>query len=289
MRDGISRKRQAVDCPRQSARAPYNCGVSKSRLNAYLKHGQFLVKGWLVPGAPEAIVLLSTAQRRAKLHGGVAEIGVHHGKLFILLYLLGLDGERAVAIDLFSHQELNVDHSGAGDLQSFKQNLRRHADATRLFVHEGDSTQLTSNDLLQLGSGPLRIISIDGGHTADITAHDLATSEGALMEGGIIVLDDCFSEIWPGVIDGVHRHFAQPRTIVPFGIGANKTFFCHPAFAQGYADILRKIARRPVEQEFLGYPVVCFSFAPWSFSRWYKRVDPWRSFRRIYHDAMSRL
>ncbi len=263
--------------------------MSKSRLNAYLKHGQFLVKGWLVPGAPEAIILLSDEQRSANLRGGVAEIGVHHGKLFILLYLLGLEDEPAVAIDLFSHQELNIDHSGAGDLERFKQNLQTHADSSRLVVHEGDSTQLTSNDLLQLGRGPLRIISIDGGHTAEITGHDLATSEGALMQGGIIVLDDCFSEIWPGVIDGVHRHFSQPGTMVPFGIGANKTFFCHPPFARRYADILRKIDRRSVEQEFLGYSVVCFNFAPWSFSRWYRRVDAWRSFRRLYHDAWSRL
>lgn len=272
-----------------AGKSKYNCEMSKSRLNAYLKHGQFLVKGWLLPGAPEAIVLLSDEQRSANLPGGIAEIGVHHGKLFILLYLLGKENEPAVAIDLFSQQDLNVDHSGAGDLERFKRNLRSHADTSRLLIHEGDSTQLASGDLLQLGRGPLRMISIDGGHTADITAHDLATSEGALVEGGIIVLDDCFNEMWPGVVDGVHRHFSQPRTIVPFGVGANKIFFCHRPFARPYADVLRKLDRRSIEQEFLGEPVVYFNFAPWSFSRWYKRVDAWRSFRRIYHKALIRF
>jgi hypothetical protein len=267
----------------------YNCDVSHSRLNAYIKHGQFLVKGWLFPGAVKSIVLLSEEQRSANVGGGVAEVGVHHGKLFILLYLLGQQDEPAVAIDLFSQQELNIDHSGAGDLERFKQNLQRHADTDRLVVHEGDSTQLCSEDLLQLGRGSLRMISIDGGHTAEITAHDLATSEGALIEGGIIVLDDCFSETWPGVIDGVHRHFSEPRTIVPFGMGANKTFFCHRPFVRQYADVLRKIDRRSVEQEFLGEPVVCFNYAPWSFSRWHGRVDAWRSVRRLYHDVLSRL
>ena len=164
-------------------------------LNAYLAHGHQLVKGWLFPGAPQAIVLLSEEQRRSRLSGGVAEIGVHHGKLFILLYLLSSDNELAVAIDLFSHQELNIDHSGAGDLECFKRNLCRHADTRRLVVHEGDSMQLTAAQLLELGGGPLRMISIDGGHTADITAHDLATAEGALAEGGIVLLDDCFKEI----------------------------------------------------------------------------------------------
>lgn len=263
--------------------------MSKNRLNAYLKHGQFLVKGWLLPGAPEAIVLLSGAQRSAQVQGGVAEIGVHHGRLFILLYLLGAVDEPAIAIDLFSQQELNVDHSGAGDLERFRQNLRTHADTDRLTVHEGDSTQLASSDLLQLGRGPLRMISIDGGHTADITAHDLATSEGALAEGGILILDDCFNESWPGVIDGVHRYFSQVRTIVPFGLGANKTFFCHRSFAGRYAEVLRTIDRRSVEQEFLGEPVVCFHFVRRSFSEWYRKVDAWRLFRRAHHGAWSRL
>jgi hypothetical protein len=263
--------------------------MSKCALNAYIKHGQFLVKGWLLPGAPEALALLSDEQRSANLPGGIAEIGVHHGKLFILLYLLGRGNEPAVAIDLFSQQELNVDHSGAGDLERFRRNLRRHADTGRLLIHEGDSTRLTSRELLQLGRGPLRMISIDGGHAADITAHDLATSEGALIEGGIIILDDCFNEMWPGVVDGVHRYFSQPRAIVPFGVGANKTFFCHRPFARQYADVLRKLDRRSIEQEFLGEPVVYFSFAPWSFSRWYRRVDAWRSFRRVYHEALSRF
>ncbi|MGA9673009.1 MAG: class I SAM-dependent methyltransferase [Terracidiphilus sp.] len=263
--------------------------MGKGSLNAYLKHGHELVKGWLFPGAPQAIVLLSEEQRRSNLSGGVAEIGVHHGKLFILLYLLSSAGERAVAIDLFSQQDLNVDHSGAGDLERFKRNLRRHADTSRLMVHEGDSTELGAEQLIRLGGGPLRIVSIDGGHTAEITAHDLATSEGALAPGGIIILDDCFKEMWPGVTDGVHLHFSQPRSIVPFAIGANKTFFCHAAFAQQYAAVLWKIDRKAIQQEFLGHSVVCFEYKRWTLARWWRKVDAGRAIRLAYHDVLSRL
>jgi hypothetical protein len=262
--------------------------MSNGKLQAYLRHGHQLVKGWLFPGARRAIVLLSQAQRDIAVSGGVAEIGVHHGKLFILLYLLGSEDEPAVAIDLFGLQQLNRDHSGAGDLERFKSNLRRHADLSRLVIHEGDSTLLTAGRLLELGRGPLRLISIDGGHTAEITAHDLATSEGALAEGGIIILDDCFNEMWPGVADGVHRYFAEPRSIVPFGMGANKTFFCHRAFAGQYAEVLKKVDRRAAENEFLAERVVSFSFAPWTVAGWMRRVDAFRIFRRIYHDVLSR-
>jgi hypothetical protein len=231
-------------------------------LRAYLRHGHNLVKGWLVSGAAEAIVALSAEQRVCGLSGGVSEIGVHHGRLFILLNLLCVGDERAVAIDLFSHQDLNVDRSGAGDLERFKRNLRRHGDAERLVLHEGDSTQLSSAQLVELARGPLRITSIDGGHTAAITAHDLATCEGALMDGGIVVLDDCFNESWPGVVDGVHAYFSQPRRIVPFGIGANKTFFCHREHAARYAAVLKKLDARAVERDFLDATVVCFECAP---------------------------
>lgn len=263
--------------------------MAKASLNAYLNHGHHLVKGWLSPAAAQAIVLLSRQQRGDKVSGGAAEIGVHHGKLFILLYLLCAQDEPAVAIDLFSHQDLNVDHSGAGDLERFKQNLRRHADLSRIVIHEGDSTALTAAQLLELGRGPFRLISVDGGHTAEITAHDLATAEGALADGGIVILDDCFNEEWPGVSDGVHRYFSQPRTIVPFAIGAGKTFFCHPAFAQRYAAVLKKMDPKSPEHNFLGCRVVCFNYKPWTFSGWLRKVDATRMIRRAYHDVLSRL
>lgn len=242
-----------------------------------------------MPGAAQAVVRLSQEQRSAHLSGPVAEFGVHHGKLFILLYLLGSENELAVAIDLFAQQHLNVDRSGAGDLERFKRNLLRHADTSRLVVHEGDSTQLTAEKLLQLGCGSFRLISIDGGHTAEITAHDLATAEGALAQGGIVILDDCFNEQWPGVSEGVHRYFSQPRSIVPFGIGAGKTFFSQPACAQRYAAVLREMDSKSVQHDFLGHPVACFTLAPRTLGGWVRKVDAGRGFRRIYHDFLSRL
>lgn len=259
------------------------------KLNAYAKHGNRLVKGWVLPGAIQSIIGLAEEQRKANISGGVAEIGVHHGRLFILLYLLGVKGEPAVAIDLFSRQDLNIDHSGAGDLERFKKNLKRHADTSRLVLHEGDSTKLSPQDLIDLGGGQLRLISIDGGHTPEITAHDLSVSEGALVNGGVIILDDCFNETWPGVVEGVQQYFSSPRSIVPFGIGANKTLFCHKPFAERYAAVLRELDSRAIMRDFLGSPVTCFAYRhPNTLGEWVGKVDAFRLFRRAYHDAMSR-
>jgi hypothetical protein len=119
--------------------------------------------------------------------------------------------------------------------------------------------------------------------------HDLSTAKGALAEGGIIILDDCFNDAWPGVSDGVHRYFSQPRSIVPFGIGAGKTFYGQPAFAQRYSAVLKKMDAKAVEHNFLGNCVACFNFTPWTISGWIRKVDAGRMIRRAYHDVLSRL
>jgi len=139
---------------------------------------------------------------------------VHHGKLFILLYLLCRAPEKAVAIDLFEDQHLNVDLSGNGDLAKFRRHLARHADDARLVLHQGNSMDLAGADLVRLAEGPLRFVSVDGGHTAEITAHDLAVADAALAEGGIIVLDDAFNEQWPGVADGVQVNSVLPGPVM---------------------------------------------------------------------------
>lgn len=247
------------------------------KLEAYLSRGYRSVEGWLLPGAARCAAALAAAQRKAGISGNVAEIGVHHGKLFILLYLLSAAPECALAIDLFEHQDLNIDRSGKGDLQRLIDNLRRHADTERLITHEGDSTRLSGAAIVEMAGGKFRLFSIDGGHTPEVTAHDLATAEAALTEGGIIILDDAFNEMWPGVSEGVYKHFSQARSVVPFAVGANKTFFSHPAYAARYADALRPLATKYDNQKFLGSPVVCLNFGPLTWAEWIGQFDAWKA------------
>jgi hypothetical protein len=266
--------------------------VSKpAKLQKYLKHGHKTVEGWLLPGAIKIVIEIARVQRDNNIAGNIAEVGIHHGKSLILLYLLSRNPERVVAVDLFGEQQKNIDNSGEGNLSKFLSNVKRHADDLRLVIYEGDSTAIDSCDLIGMAEGRCRLISVDGGHTPGITQHDLATAEGALCEGGVIILDDCFNEMWPGVSDGVHRYFAQTRNIAPFAIGSNKTLFCHPHYAWHYVDALRKVAVKSVEREFLGYPVLCCDFAPLPVTekigrqRWWqsvKELGPIRSARSIY-------
>ena len=130
----------------------------------------------------------------------------------------------------------------------------------RLVVHQGNSLELAAADLIRLAGGKLRIVSVDGGHTAEIAAHDLAVAEAALAEGGIIVVDDVFNEQWPGVGDGVHRYFSQRRDLVPFAIGANKTYFCRPSHRDAYRAAAVEAATDGMATDFLGEPVVFLQF-----------------------------
>jgi Methyltransferase domain len=248
-----------------------------SKLHRYLTHGQKRVEGWLPPNAAKMCVAIGAAQQAMGIRGHVAEIGVHHGRLFILLYLMRQAGERGLAVDLFGDQARNPEQSGAGDLAVFLSNLRRHADTESLVVHESDSTELDGATVMRLVGGPCRLISIDGGHTLEITAHDLATAQAALAPGGVIILDDVFNEMWPGVAEGLCRFFSSPRDIVPFATGANKTFFCAPTFAPRYVDALRPLAVKTAERDFLGARVLCCDFAPLTFAERVGQLAIWRA------------
>jgi hypothetical protein len=256
-----------------------------SRVEYYIRHGKFYVDGWLRTEAALVIAALSARQHALGIGGGVAEIGVHHGKLFILLYLLSRAPEKAIAIDLFGDQHLNVDLSGSGDLQKFRRNLARHADDERLVLHQGNSLELGGADLVRLAAGPLRFISVDGGHTADITAHDLATAEASLADDGIIVVDDVFNEQWPGVGDGVHRYFAERADLVPFALGANKTYFCRPSHRDAYFEAAVAAATAATTTEFLGKPVAFLQFERVGLN---ERVAASRSWQRLRATPLGR-
>lgn len=251
----------------------------EQRVSSYIHRGKFYVEGWLRTEAALVIAALGERQQALGVRGGAAEIGVHHGKLFILLYLLGREQEKAVAIDVFADQHLNVDRSGGGDLEKFRRNLERHADTRRLVVHQGNSLDLSGAELMRLAEGPLRLVSVDGGHTPGLAAHDLATAETALADGGIIVVDDVFNEQWPGVCDGVHRYFAERPNLVPFAIGHNKTYFCRPSYRDAYREAAVAVASSATTPDFLGEQVAVLQFRRLGLQERIGHTAAWRRLR----------
>lgn len=211
-----------------------------SRMANYLKGGHRSVDGWLTPLSASVLAHLLDEQSRFGVKGSVGEIGVHHGKLFLVAYLSTRSDEAAFAIDVFEQQQFNVDHSGKGDRERFLDNVRRHGGSTDgLVVIASDSLKITPEEI-RAKAGAARFVSVDGGHTEECTRNDLALADSCLVDGGIILLDDYFNHHWPDVSVGAARHFTSPTAKTkPFLITPNKVFFAEPRYHAVYQKATR--------------------------------------------------
>src|SRR5207248_4119700 len=181
-------------CTAKSAARAVGCQPMQPNFNRYRAIGQRLVTGFLEPEILLVLDVLNAAQQAKQVSGAVAEIGVHHGKLFIGLRLLQRPGDKSVAIDIFGDQELNVDGSGHGDYEKFANNVKLWSSMADVAVHQGDSTKLEPAKLRELAGGDVRFFSVDGGHTDEIVYSDMKLAEATLADGGIVIADDVFNE-----------------------------------------------------------------------------------------------
>lgn len=245
---------------------------------AYLKRGYRRIGGWLFPYSARFIDTLLDLQLEAGVHGAVGEIGVHHGKLFILLALGSRPDEATFAIDVFGDQHLNRDGSGAGDREIFLSNTRRWLGrgSDHLEVLQQSSLDVRPEELLRR-IGPVRIASIDGGHTEDCVINDLTLVQAVLAPKGVVILDDHFNEFWPEVSSGVARYLYDPAArLRPFAITPNKTYFAAAEDVAFYRRSLRSRNDYYYEKsaQLLGNDLDIFGIQPYTFSM-KKRLIEW--------------
>jgi hypothetical protein len=215
-------------------------------LTKYIRSGYKNVDGWLTAIAVRSTAELGAVQKRQGILGAVGEIGVHHGRFFILLHLLTQPPEISAAWDLFDWQHENEDESGRGDRVALKKNLVRHGcDLKRIKIHTVNSLNLTADQIVSQCQGRVRIFSVDGGHTAESTYNDLRVAVESLCDGGIIFLDDFFNSDWPGVAEGTCRFFhLHQEALHPVAIVGNKFIFTNDTrLAQTYSHALAALHR----------------------------------------------
>jgi hypothetical protein len=222
------------------------------------------VPGWLNEGAISAVIAFAKWQDENNVHGDVAEIGVHHGRFFILLANLRRRHERAFAIDIFGDQHLNVDKSGQGDLSKFMENLRQYGSETGVTVLKKDSQTLNRADFYSGRRGSIRLFSVDGSHTAAHTCSDLSIAGQLIGMDGLMILDDFFNADWPGVQEGFYRHLTNPGCdTAPFAYGNNKLFLCkavsHAKYLSFVENDLRPFFLHDKRVEIGGFSVVHMS------------------------------
>ncbi len=224
----------------------------------YVNIGIGDVGGWLAHDVVFPLGGLADAQAGFGVTGGAVEIGVHHGQMFILLALCLADDERAVGIDLFERQAENVDGSGKGDREILKANMREAGvDLERVQLITANSLDVTAEAIVASLGEPARLFSVDGGHTPELTVNDLQVAHATVADGGIVILDDAFSPMWPGVIQGLITYLEQPDCLKPFALLGNKTLLTHEAFCDRYRDVLAPFAKHVHhrEDDVFGHPV----------------------------------
>jgi hypothetical protein len=186
--------------------------------------------------------------------GDLFEIGVYHGRLFIMLALLARPAERAVAIDVFDVGANYDPRGGVTTLDIVRNNYRRFVgDPDTLFYIAEDSLMLTPEIIKRkLTSGQVRIASIDGAHSHLHTTHDMRLAEAVLAPGGIVMVDDITNAAWPGVMEGVARYLLDPgRRLLPFMMSHNKLWLATSDCQRDYLDFAMKHVRvtRPGQQK----------------------------------------
>jgi hypothetical protein len=206
----------------------------------YIKRGMRHIGGWLHQSSAFVTASLGEIQKSLGVSGGAAEIGVHHGKLFILLHNLLADDEKSVALDVFEDQHLNTDGSGRGDKAIFIRNLQRHSVRPEAVTIVTKSSLDATPEEFIAAAGPIRLFSVDGGHTSECALNDLQIAEASLADGGIVIVDDVFNPEWPGVATGLAKYVLTERgKLVPFATSPNKVYLCSPDFSEKYRRALR--------------------------------------------------
>jgi hypothetical protein len=197
------------------------------------------IDGWLELKDLTIVQALSVWQLESHVNGSIVEIGVHHGKLLILLQILAPLTDPVVGIDLFEdRQQENVDRSGSGSLQAFRRNLADFAAAAGRNVAPVtfNSLEIPVCFFHEKGFFPVRLFSVDGGHLEDNAYTDLWTAAASLAPGGVIMLDDFHHShgVFNAAVRFVSTTIALEDPIVPFLQGDNKLYLCRLAWHAFY-------------------------------------------------------
>ena len=212
------------------------------------------VEGWLDQRTASITRFLTHYQHGRDMIGDVLEIGVYHGKYFLVLVGNLAALERAVAIDIFGSQDPKIP-SVQGSREVFEATIKKYAPHVQPIVMESDSTRLSTEDILgAMGEArswvaPFRFISIDGSHDAESVYRDLHLCRHLMMPGAIIALDDWTPEgnkQWPGVAEGEARYQQEhPEDLYHIGAIPNKLLLTNdPQWVDDYRSVLRDFGKR---------------------------------------------
>jgi hypothetical protein len=209
-----------------------------ARISKFVVHGRKRIAGWTSRIDAEIFVTALLDQNRRHAKGDTLEIGVHHGRSFLLQNLCATDGEATIAVDIFDRQDLNVGHrSGKGDLEKFTYNVARFGDVAKAKILQRSSLTLTTEELKTHTTG-LRFGHIDGGHWFGVVLSDLRLTAGCAGDDCVIALDDFSNPNYPDVAAAYYEWMKERPGFVPICASKGKLYLCRPGAEQLYFDAL---------------------------------------------------
>lgn len=184
------------------------------------------IPGWFLKLDLKFLDWLTT--RNINTEGGVMELGVHTGKMFIAMNMTVESGE-SYAVDIFDDkQDYNVSHSG-GDcvdqekiFRTFLQTYDNRWQGKNVKVITEDTMMLTTE---HFDGNMFKLISIDAGHHKEHVVSDLRLCENLVARDGVVAVDDWMSNQWPGVTEGTIEYLRSGK-LVPFASYHNKLYLC---------------------------------------------------------------
>ncbi|CCG42863.1 conserved hypothetical protein [Magnetospirillum molischianum DSM 120] len=143
----------------------------------------------------------------------------------MLLAAVRRSGETIRAFDVFENQSANVDASGKGSRGIFEAAIARWYNPADFVVTQVDSLEMRGAATGRYLPNPVRLFSVDGGHTRVHAWNDLMIANDVMVSGGVVILDDFFAVLWPGVTEGFFEFMRAPRVkIAPLCFFENKLY-----------------------------------------------------------------
>jgi len=210
-------------------------------LDTYVARSMRTVQGYMTRMDARVIQALLSYQRENGILGHLCEIGVHHGRLFLMLALARRTGERSLAIDLFEDDPINSNTRHAGRNRALSANAQRLGiELSEPEIFKTSSLDVADIDILDRTNGRVRFFSIDGGHLYHHVENDLRLAEKTLTGEGVIAVDDFFTPNWADVTFATYDFLRSTKNIVPIAITSKKLYLAPSPVAEMYTTVLRK-------------------------------------------------
>jgi predicted O-methyltransferase YrrM len=209
-------------------------------VDRYLQDGFAEVRGMSSRFSAGICGHLMRRQTELGIRGHAVEIGTFEGRFFLAL-ALGLEPpEHAFGFDTF-------DWPNEGVLDRLHGHVRAHGlSGERYSALKRRSLDLAPQELRALmGPMPARFIHIDGDHSPESLAHDLALADAVLHPSGLICLDDMLHPGYPFLVSAVQAYLeARPgmRLMAVIDrediVAAAKFLLCRDEAVASYEDDL---------------------------------------------------